>query len=49
MWSFARKGFWKNCMPLDRLEEQRDLAPEEKFRKSEVIRDMEHTTLQEEI
>jgi hypothetical protein len=34
---------------LDRLEEQRGLAPEEKFRKSEVIRDMENATLQEEI
>jgi hypothetical protein len=30
---------------LDMLEEQRGLAPEEKFKKSEVIRDMKNATL----
>jgi hypothetical protein len=34
---------------LDRLDEQRGLAPEEKIRKYEVIRDLENSTLQEEI
>jgi hypothetical protein len=49
MWSFAKKRLLKELGALDRFEEQRGLAPEEKFRKSEVIRDMENTTLQEEI
>jgi hypothetical protein len=34
---------------LDRLDEQRGLAPEEKIRKYEVIRDLENSILQEEI
>ncbi len=34
---------------LDRLEEERGLAPEEKVRKCSVIKDLENTILQEDI
>lgn len=48
-----RTRFWQcggsQLCALDRLEEQRGLAPEEKIRKCEVIRDLENSILQEEI
>jgi hypothetical protein len=46
---FHKKRLLEELCALDRLEEQRGLAPEKKFKKSEIIRDMENTTLQEEI
>jgi hypothetical protein len=46
---FRMQRVLEELYALDKLEEQRGLAPEEKFRKSEVIRDMENATLQEEI
>jgi hypothetical protein len=46
---FHKKRLLEELCALDRLEEQRGLASEEKVRKSEVIRDMENATLQEEI
>jgi hypothetical protein len=42
---FRKKGLLEELCALDMLEEQRGLAPEEKFKKSEVIRDMENVTL----
>jgi hypothetical protein len=49
MWRFAKNKLMEDLCALDRLDEQRGLAPEEKTRKYEVIRNLENSILQEEI
>jgi hypothetical protein len=46
---FLKKAPLEELSALDRLEEERGLASEEKVRKCLVIRDLENTILQEEI
>jgi len=46
---FRKKMHMEELCALDSLEEQRGLTPEEKARKSGVIRDLENSILQEEI
>jgi hypothetical protein len=46
---FLKKACLEEFSALDKLEEERGLALEEKVRKCLVIRDLENTILQEEI
>jgi hypothetical protein len=46
---FCKKALLEELNALDCLEEERGLAPHEKVRKSVVIGELEHVTLQEEI
>jgi hypothetical protein len=46
---YRKKMHLEELCALDRLEEQRGLAPEEKVRKCVAIRDLENSIMQEEI
>jgi hypothetical protein len=46
---FLKKALLEELSALDRLEEERGLAPKEKVRRSLVIIELEKTTLHEEI
>jgi glutamate/tyrosine decarboxylase-like PLP-dependent enzyme len=46
---FLKKALLEELSALDRLEEERELAPEEKVRKSLVLIELEKTTPHEEI